>query len=75
MCVCIAAFAVWVGSLTLFPYMEIAAPVGALLILLMGINVVDGISFVIARGFSRQRQSPVARHADTVPPARQQPAA
>jgi len=43
----LAAGAVWVLAQWLWPYLELVAPVGALVILLFAVNVIDGIWFAI----------------------------
>ena len=43
----LAAGAVWVLAQWLWPYLELVAPVGALVILLFAVNVIDGIWFSI----------------------------
>jgi hypothetical protein len=45
--VCLAAVAVWVVAQWLWPYLELVAPVGALVILLFAVNIIDGIWFAI----------------------------
>ena len=43
----LAAVAVWVLAQWLWPYLELVAPVGALVVLLFAVNVIDGIWFAI----------------------------
>lgn len=43
----LAAGAVWLLAQWLFPYLELVAPVGALVILLFAVNVIDGVWFAI----------------------------
>ena len=43
----LAAMAVWVLAQWLWPYLELVAPVGALVVLLFAVNVIDGIWFAI----------------------------
>ena len=45
--VLLAAGGVWVLAQWLWPYLELVAPVGALVILLFAVNVIDGIWFAI----------------------------
>jgi hypothetical protein len=41
------AAAVWVLAQSLWPYLELVAPVGALVVLLFAVNIIDGIWFAI----------------------------
>ena len=41
------AAAVWVLAQWLWPYLELVAPVGALVVLLFAVNIIDGIWFAI----------------------------
>jgi hypothetical protein len=43
----LAAVAVWVLAQWLWPYLELVAPVGALVVLLFAVNLIDGIWFAI----------------------------
>lgn len=43
----LAAVAVWGLAQWLWPYLELVAPVGALVVLLFAVNVIDGIWFAI----------------------------
>ena len=43
----LAAVAVWVLAQWLWPYLELVAPVGALVVLLFAVNIIDGIWFAI----------------------------
>ena len=43
----IAAVVVWLLAQWLWPYLELVAPVGALVVLLFAVNIVDGIWFAI----------------------------
>jgi hypothetical protein len=43
----IAAAAVWLLAQWLWPYLELVAPVGALVALLFAVNIIDGIWFAI----------------------------
>ena len=43
----LAAVPVWVLAQWLWPYLELVAPVGALVVLLFAVNVIDGIWFAI----------------------------
>jgi hypothetical protein len=45
--VLLAAMAVWVLAQWLWPYLELVAPVGALVVLLFAINIIDGTWFAI----------------------------
>ena len=45
--VLLAAGAVWVVAQWLWPYLELVAPVGALVVLLLAVNVIDGIWFAV----------------------------
>jgi len=54
--VLLAAAGVWGLAQWLWPYLELVAPVGALVILLFAVNVIDGIWFAIRN----RRRSAVA---------------
>ena len=43
----LAAVAVWVVAQWLWPYLELVAPVGALVFVLLAVNVIDGIWFAV----------------------------
>lgn len=43
----LAAVAVWIVAQWLWPYLELVAPVGALVFFLLVINVIDGIWFAV----------------------------
>jgi hypothetical protein len=43
------AGAIWILARLLWPYLELVAPVGALVVLLLAINVIDAVSFAIRR--------------------------
>lgn len=45
--VCLAAVAVWVVAQWFWPYLELVAPVGALVVFLFAVNIIDGIWFAI----------------------------
>mgnify|MGYP003577055939 FL=1 len=45
--VLLAAGVVWALAQWLWPYLELVAPVGALVILLFAVNVIDGVWFAI----------------------------
>lgn len=45
--VCLSAMGVWMVAQWLWPYLELVAPVGALVVLLLGVNVIDGIWFAV----------------------------
>jgi hypothetical protein len=45
--VLLAAVVVWVLAQWLWPYLELVAPVGALVVLLFAVNVIDGIWFAV----------------------------
>ena len=45
--VLLVAAAVWVMAQWLWPYLELVAPVGALVVLLVAVNIIDGIWFAI----------------------------
>jgi hypothetical protein len=45
--VLLAAMAVWVVAQWLWPYLELVAPVGALVVFLFAMNIIDGIWFAI----------------------------
>jgi hypothetical protein len=45
--VLLAATVVWVLAQWLWPYLELVAPVGALVVLLFAVNIIDGIWFAI----------------------------
>ena len=45
--VLLAAAVVWVLAQWLWPYLELVAPVGALVVLLFAVNIIDGIWFAI----------------------------
>jgi hypothetical protein len=38
---------VWIMAQWLWPYLELVAPVGALVVLLLGVNVLDGVWFAV----------------------------
>ena len=58
----LAAGAVWVLAQWLWPYLELVAPVGALVVVLFAVNVIDGIWFAI-----RNRRRDFAVAASTTP--------
>jgi predicted anti-sigma-YlaC factor YlaD len=39
----LAAVAVWVVARWLWPYLELGAPLGALVVLLFAVNIIDGV--------------------------------
>ena len=43
----LAAAGVWVVAQWLWPYLELVAPVGALIFLLLVMNIIDGIWFAV----------------------------
>ena len=43
----LAAVAVWIVAQWLWPYLELVAPVGALVIFLLVVNIIDGIWFAV----------------------------
>jgi len=45
--VCLTAAAVWLVAQSLWPYLELVAPVGAIVVLLLAFNLIDGVWFEI----------------------------
>ena len=45
--VCVTALVVWIVAERLWPYLAVVAPIGALVTLLLAVNLIDALSFVI----------------------------